>query len=342
MRSMALVLMTLVLVNLGGFGQGSALVVYTYDSFVSFGPAKQIQAMFKAQTGATVQFVATDDSRAMLARLLNERSGAGTPADVFVGVELNDLDQATREGTFVPLSARDVPNLESTAPEVRFDPKSRLVPYEHGFITLIYDADQISEDALPQTLQALSEPRFRDKVLLMDPRTSSPGLSFLLWTIDELGQDHYLDYWRRLLPNILTITPGWSEAFSLFSQGEAPMMVSFSTDHAFDVIVNGSDNIRVLLLDNAGYRTVFGAGVVDTSDQPALAKQFVNFLLSRPVQELLPTTEWMFPANPKALLPIAFAQNAVRPPRSLSLSAEVVGENLDRWLKDWSNLIVGN
>lgn len=342
MRSMVLVLMALVLVNLGGLGQGSPLVVYTYDSFVSFGPAKQIQTMFKAQTGTTVQFVATGDSRAMLSRLLNERSGAGTSADVFVGVELNDLDKATRGGAFVPLGAGDVPNLETTAPEVRFDPQSRLVPYEHGFITLIYDADQISEDALPQTLQALSEPRFRDKLLLMDPRTSSPGLSFLLWTIDEVGQEHFLPFWRRLLPNILTITPGWSEAFSLFAQGEAPMMVSFSTDHAFDVIVNGNDNIRVLLLDNAGYRTIFGAGVVDTSDQPALAKQFVNFLLSRPVQELLPTTEWMFPANPRALLPIAFAQNAVRPPRALSLDAELVGENLDRWLKDWSNLIVGN
>jgi len=342
MRSIALVLMALVLVSLGGFGQGNPLVVYTYDSFVSFGPAQQIQTLFEAQTGATVQFVATNDSRAMLARLLNERSGAGTPADVFVGVELNDLDQATREGAFVPLRSSDVPNLETTAPEVRFDPQSRLLPYEHGFITLIYNADQISEEELPQTLQALSEPRFRDKLLLMDPRTSSPGLSFLLWTIEELGQDNYLDFWRQLLPNILTITPGWSEAFGLFSQGEAPMMVSFSTDHAFDVIVNGQDNIRVLLLDNAGYRTIFGAGVVDTSDQPALAKQFVNFLLSQRVQALLPTTEWMFPANPRALLPVTFAQNAVRPPRALSLDAAVVGQNLDRWLKAWSNLIVGN
>lgn len=334
-------LLVLVGVGSGGLAQGNVLMVYTYDSFISFGPGVEIESRFEAQTGIDVQFVATADSRAMLARMLNERSNGGTPADVFIGVELNDLSTATQEGAFLSLSDAEIPNLKAVAPEVRFDAQNRLLPYEHGFITLVYDVEQIAEEQLPQTLEALTDPRFRDQLLLMDPRTSSPGLSFLLWTIAELGEANALDFWRRLLPNILTITPGWSEAFGLFLQGEAPMMVSFSTDHAFDVIVNNSDQIRILLLDNAGYRTIFGVGVVDTSDQVDAAKQFVNFLLSREVQELLPTSEWMFPANPRALLPIAFAQNAVRPPRALRLDADVVSENLDRWLKEWANVIVG-
>lgn len=341
MRLLSFSLIALFLLSLGALGQENTLVVYTYDSFVSFGPATEIESRFEAQTGVDVQFVATDDSRSMLARMLTERDSGGTPADVFIGVEVNDLSTATEDGAFLSLSESEIPNLQHIDSTVRFDAENRLLPYEHGFITLVYDSETISEDELPQTFEDLADPRFRDKLLVQDPRTSSPGLSFLLWTIHEFGDPGYLNYWAQLFPNILTVTPGWSEAFTLFLQGEAPIIVSFSTDNAFDVIVNGSNRNRILLLQNQGYRTIFGAGVVDTSDQVDLAKQFVNFLLSEEVQTLLPTSEWMFPANPNALLPAPFYQNAVRPPVAASMDAATVSENLDRWLRAWSNVALG-
>jgi len=336
----ALALLLAALVPVGGHGQ-TPLVVYTYDSFVSFGPASEIESRFEEISGTDVQFVATDDSRAMLARMRSERDSGGTPADVFIGVEANALRTATRGRAFVPLDEEAVPNLARIPADLRFDPQDRLVPYEHGFITLVYDAEQIAEDELPRTFEDLLDTRFRDALIVQDPRTSSPGLSFLLWTIRHLGDPGYLDYWRELLPNVLTVTPGWTEAFNLFTQGEAPMMVSFSTDHAFDVIVNGSEQIRVLLLNNQGYRTVFGAGVVDSTDQPDVARRFVDFLLSREVQALLPTSEWMFPSNPEALLPVKFYQNAVQPPQPVALDVERVGENLEGWLRAWSDVLTG-
>ncbi len=341
MRLLSFSLIALFLLSLGALGQENTLVIYTYDSFVSFGPATEIEARFEAETNADVQFVATDDSRSMLARLLTERDSGGTPADVFIGVEVNDLSTATEDGAFISLNEDEIPALQQIDSTIRFDAQNRLLPYEHGFITLVYDAEAISEDELPQTFADLADPRFRGKLLVQDPRTSSPGLSFLLWTINQFGDPGYLDYWRELFPNILTVTPGWTEAFTLFLQGEAPILVSFSTDHAFDVIINDSDRNRILLLENQGYRTIFGAGVVDTSDQVDLAKQFVNFLLSEEIQTLLPTSEWMFPANPNALLPVAFYQNAVRPPVAAFVDADTVSDNLDRWLRAWANLAVG-
>jgi thiamine transport system substrate-binding protein len=313
-------------------------VIYTYDSFVSFGPAAEIEARFEAQTGIDIQFVATNDSRSMLARLLTERAGGGTPADVFIGVEVNDLVTAAEESAFIELSEQVVPNLADIASDLQFDPQNRLLPYEHGFITLVYDSAQISEDELPISLEDLADTRFRNQLLIQDPRTSSPGLSFLLWTIHEFGDPGYLDYWERLLPNVLTIAPGWGEAFTLFAQGEAPFLVSFSTDNAFDQIINGRDNIRVLTLNGQGYRTIFGVGVVDTSDQSELAIEFVNFLLSEEIQSLLPTSEWMFPANVNAQLPEAFAQFAVLPENSVSLAPENVAESLEAWLRAWTNV----
>ena len=312
------------------------LTVYTYDSFVSFGAADVITETFRAQTGRDVRFVATADSRTMLSKLISEREAGGTPADAFVGVEVNDLGTARENDVFQRLSTNDVPNLEHVPDDIRFDPENRLIPYEHGFITLVYDSSQIDPADVPRTFEALTSDRYRDSLIVEDPRTSSPGLSFLLWTIAQRGEAGYIDYWRELMPNVLTITQGWSEAFGLFTDGEAPMMVSFSTDHAFDAIVNDSDKLRVLTLNNQAYRTIFGMGVVRGTDQPQLARQFLNVVLSSDVQSQLSETEWMIPASDNARVRNVWWQNVVVPEDPVLLPSERVTENLDSWVDRWA------
>jgi len=311
------------------------LAVYTYDSFVSFGAADVISTKFKEETGRDVRFVATADSRTMLSKLISERESGGTNADAFVGVEVNDLGTARENDVFQQLSNEDVPNLENVPADIQFDPDNRLIPYEHGFITLVYDTEQIDPSNVPRTFEALLSERYRDSLIVEDPRTSSPGLSFLLWTIAQQGEDGYIDYWQELMPNVLTITQGWSEAFQLFTDGEAPMMVSFSTDHAFDVIVNDSDDLRVLTLKNQAYRTIFGMGVVRGTDQPDLARQFLNIVLSADVQSELAETEWMIPASNNARVRNVWWQNVTTPEDPVRLPSERVTANLDDWVDRW-------
>ncbi len=311
------------------------LTVYTYDSFVSFGAADVITESFQQETGRKVRFVATADSRTMLSKLISERDSGGTPADAFVGVEVNDLGTARENDVFQRLSTEDVPNLDHVPDGIRFDPENRLIPYEHGFITLVYDSSQIDPADVPRTFEELTSERYRNSLIVEDPRTSSPGLSFLLWTIAQRGEDGYIEYWKQLMPNVLTVTQGWSEAFQLFTEGEAPMMVSFSTDHAFDVIVNDSDEIRVLTLDNQAYRTIFGMGVVRGTDQPELARQFLNVVLSPDVQSQLSETEWMIPASDDARVRNVWWQNVVVPEDPVRLPSERVIENLDDWVDRW-------
>ena len=311
------------------------LTVYTYDSFVSYGAADVITRAFEEQTGHNVRFVATADSRTMLSKLIAERDSGGTSADAFVGVEVNDLGTARRNDVFQQISTEDVPNLEHVAEDIRFDPENRLIPYEHGFITLVYDSSQIDPADVPRTFEELTHERYRDSLIVEDPRTSSPGLSFLLWTIAQRGEAGYIDYWQELMPNVLTITQGWSEAFGLFTDGEAPMMVSFSTDHAFDVIVNDSDKLRVLTLDGQAYRTIFGMGVVRGTDQPQLARQFLNVVLSADVQSQLSETEWMIPASDNARVRNVWWQNVVVPEDPVRLPSEQVSENLNDWVDRW-------
>jgi thiamine transport system substrate-binding protein len=323
--------------------QKDTLVVYTYSSFASYGAADAVAKVFKAQTSQEIQFVATDDSRAMLAKLITERDATGQPpADVFVGVEINDLSTANAHDVFVPLTANDVPNLANVPKEIQFDPSGKLIPYEHGFITLIYDSTKLGADQVPQTFNGLIDPKFAKKLIVEDPRTSSPGLSFLLWTISQFGDPGYLNYWKQLMPNILTIPPSWDAAFDLFSKGEAPLMVSFSTDHAYDVIVNQSNRVQVLTLNGEGYRTIFGMGLVKGAKHADLAKTFLNIMLSPEVQSQLPEMEWMIPANINATARVLWWQNLTVPSKPVLLPFDQVSSNLSRWINQWVQTVLGS
>jgi thiamine transport system substrate-binding protein len=326
---------------LAGEAQVPQLVVYTYDSFASWGPAAFIEEEFEKEHGVDVQFIATADSRAMLAKLIAEREAGEQGADVFIGVEAADLAKAKEFNLFIPLTAEDVPLLTTVPENLLVDPETVLIPYEHGYITLVYDSETLATADVPRTFEELLNPKYQKMLILEDPRTSSPGLSFLLWTIQHFGDPGYLDYWQRLLPNLLTVAGGWSEAYDLFTAGEGPIVLSFSTDTAYSMIEGGSARYKIMLLNNQGYRNIYLMGVVRGTAQEGLAKEFLNFVLSPAVQERIPLTEWMFPANPEALLPVEFYQYAVVPPQPVMLSPDEVEQNLDRWLREWARIVVG-
>lgn len=326
-------------VLIGVLAMGSEkLVVYTYDSFVSWGPAKAIQATFKAQTGCDVEFVTAGGAKATLSRLLAERESGGTQADVFMA-EMNEVPRVQTYDLFLPLTEKDVPNLAHVPQALRFDPSGALVPYEYGDITLTYDSQALTADELPGSLEALTDPAYKGKIICEDPRTSSTGFSFLLWTIAHFGEDGYLQFWRKLSPNLLVITQGWSEAWSLLTHGEAPMMVSFATDTAYEAASGDPLRYRAFAPGGEGYRTVYGVGVVKDSTHPQLAKDFVNLLLSREIQELLPTTEAMLPANETASLPTAYQEYTVTPAHPEALPLDLVAQKMATWLSDWERAI---
>jgi len=314
------------------------LVVYTYNSLVSYGLAPALEKEFEERYEVDLQFVATGDSRQMLAKLKREIRAGKRQADVFVGVERNDAPLALGEDLFEPLTKEDVPALSSIPERLIFDSKLRLLPYEYGYITLVYNEKKFKASELPTTFEELTKPRYKNKLILENPRTSSPGYSFLLWTIHHYGEE-YLDYWKRLMPSVLTIAGGWSEAYKMFLNGEAPLVVSFSTDTAYSVIVEGDANQKVLLLNNEGYSNIYAAGIVKGSNQKEWGKKFLNLLLSPEIGEKIPTTEWMFPANREARLPIKFYQYAVKPPKAAEVPLQLIEENEERWLREWSRVI---
>lgn len=322
------------------FAAAEELVVYTYDSFVSWGPAQAIKEKFEAMfPGVTLVWVAVGDSSEMLSRLIAELRLGTTPADVFLGLADVELPRALAHGVFQPYDPQKIPNLADVPQDLIFDKTGHVLPYDHGYVTFVYDSQLLPEELVPKSLDDLLRPELRGKIIVMDPRTSSPGLSFLLWTIAHYGEE-WPNYWRKLLPNLLTITKGWSEAYDIFLAGEAPIVLSYSTDTAYSYIEHGSLRYQVITLDGEAYRQVEGMGIVRGTPKVELAHAFLNLVLSVEIQELMPTTQWMFPVNARAKLPAGY-EYAVIPEKPVSLDPQLVGEKLEEWLTQWQGLLIG-
>lgn len=345
-RRCLLVLAVVVFATLGALASAGMsahaqqrLVVYTYDSFAS-GTAQAVKEGFEAMNpGVEVVFFAPGSAGETLARIISEMASGGTDADVFIGISDTQVPRALDRGVFMKLDRSLLPNLAKVPAHLDFDDTGHVVPFDHGYITIIYDSRALSRDELPQTLEDLTHPRFRNRLIAIDPRTSSVGHAFLMWTIAEYGDPGYLQYWERLAPNLLTVTGGWSAAYSLYEAGEAPMMVSYSTDTAAGVFYAGSDHSRIVPLQGQAYQQIEAAGIIAGTDVPELAHRFLDYLLSEEVQQLIPTTNWMFPVNAETPLPEFFAEYAVVPAEPVRLDGRMIEENEQRWLREWARLI---
>ena len=167
----------------------------------------------------------------------------------------------------------------------------------------------------------------------MDARTSSPGLGFLLWTIAVYG-DNYTDYWERLKPSILTITEGWSSAYGLFTSGEAPLVLSYTTSPAYHVEYEDTKQYMASLFQNGNYMQIEGMAILKDAPHREAAEKFIDFILTPDFQKAIPLTNWMFPVLPGIEMPDSF-EYALKTEVPLQLNAETIESNRKEWLKQW-------
>jgi thiamine transport system substrate-binding protein len=151
---------------------------------------------------------------------------------VLFGVDTAFLSRALDAELFVPYRS---PELDAVDPRFVLDPEHRVTPIDHGDVCLNYDVAWFEEQDLdvPGDLAELTEPAYAGLLAVQNPATSSPGLSFLLATVERFGEDGYLDFWEQLVANDVVVTNGWSEAyyeeFSATGEGDRPLVVSYAS-----------------------------------------------------------------------------------------------------------------
>jgi thiamine transport system substrate-binding protein len=307
--------------------QEAQLVVYAYDSFVAeWGPAPLIVPKFEEEHGVRVEVISVGDAGQVLNRAILEKDDP--KADIIVGIDNNMLSRALEESV---LQRYRSPNLDAVPQWLIFDDSHSVTPFDYGYFAFVFDSEALANP--PSSLEELTDSRFRKRIIVQDPRTSSPGLGFLLWTVAVYGEQ-YLEYWRRLEPNLLTITAGWDTAYGMFTSGEAPMVLSYTTSPAYHAEYEQTDRFRALLFDEGHYLQVEGMGILRGAPHPVAARKFIDFILTEEFQTEIPLTNWMYPVDPEVGTPDSF-RFAPKPDRSLQLQAEEIRTNRDRWIDAW-------
>jgi len=302
------------------------LTVYTYESFVAdWGPGPKVKEAFEKTCDCEIDWVGVADGVALLNRLKIE--GKNTRADVVLGLDTNLTDEAKKTGLFAPAGI-DMGNVKLP---VAWSDKT-FVPFDYGYFDIVYDTQVVKDPA--GSLKALVDGDPAQKLVIEDPRTSTPGLGFLLWMKAVYGADAKAA-WAKLKPRILTVTPGWSEAYGLFTKGEVPMVVSYTTSPAYHMIEEKSDRYQALDPSEGLYLEVEVAGRIAASPHAELARKFLQFMIGPEFQDVIPTTNWMFPAGKiSGELPAAFGK-LVKPAKSLMFSPAEVAANRKAWTDEW-------
>ena len=302
------------------------LTIYTYDSFTaSWGAAPKIKKAFEKLHNCNVKFVGMSSSIGALRKIQLE--GKNTKADILLGLDTSIAQTANKTGLF---EKHDLNTSKLDLPIAYSD--ENFVPYDYSYFAFVYDTDKLKNP--PLSFEQLAAMPKNFKIVIQDPRSSTPGLGLLLW-IKEIYKEKAGEYWKRLAPHILTITKGWSESYGLFLRGEADMVLSYTTSPAYHIIEENKINFKAANFTEDHYGQIEVAAMLKSSKNKDLAKKFLAFMHSETFADIIPTTNWAYPVvKTKQGLPKAYETLTI-PSKMLLLDGKIVEEKRKIYINEW-------
>ena len=351
-----------------GAGMPSGAVklrVYVYKDFMAWGEDPKIfdklVENFTRETGIKVELVRIEGARQMVSQVIAEARKGVRTADVVVGIDPILLQELRKAGLVVCyLSPKASESSVALKAADALDPAHCATPIDYGLIALVYDPSRLNatEKRMLSGGVTLGElVKLAPRIVGEDPTKSSTGLNFLLYTIAaervEGGDWHKL--WRELLDRGFMVAPSWGQAYDEFYRKGSPhaIVVSYGTDPAYSAWYNMKHgkpakpdiNATVLVVEGrrAGWLQVEGAVITRGANVEA-AKKFIDWLLSREVQEAIPTSQWMLPVMDVKLpdyFKYALTEEDVDMLLNSALKPSEVYAKLEEWLREWLSIAGG-
>jgi thiamine transport system substrate-binding protein len=269
-----------------------ALRVMTYSSFMSaWGPGPEIAKRFRKETGVAVEFQDAGDAGLILEKLKL------FPVDAVVGLDRFSLAQARER-----IQWREIPSLRKEAGSIGKSPslsfadesfqEASFIAIDWAPLAFVYRQGEVIE---PTRMQDLLDPRFKGAIALEDPRTSTPGLQFLLWVLQIYGEDGGFKFLESLKPNLHSVSPSWSTAYGAFTKKQAKLALSYMTSPIYHLTEEKDDSYRAASFSDGNPVQVEYAGIPSRCARCSDAETFIRFLLKPEIQALIMKKNFMIP-----------------------------------------------
>ena len=306
------------------------LTIYTYDSFVSeWGPGPIIEKKFEEKFDQDIKFISVDSAATLLTKIILE--GSATKADIVLGLDMNLFEEAKKTDLFENHNIKNLENILSLP--IHWNDKL-FVPYNYGYFAFVYNNKKFTKP--PSSMDELINDT-EARIVIQDPRTSSPGLGLLAW-IKLIYGDNAGNEWKKLNKKIVSVTKGWTDAYyNIFLTGEADLVLSYTTSPAAHIMFEENYDYSAINFKEGNYLTIEFAGILKSSKNKELANNFLNFMLSNDFQSVIPYTNIMYPViNIKNQLPEAYNKINI-PNKSLQIDPTILNNNKEIWIMEWLN-----
>jgi len=235
------------------------IIVGTYDSFATeWGPGPEIERLFEENCECDLKYITSSQAGTLLGNIFIKDK------DIILG--------ATYDAN-------------------KFNNFYKFQTYDYGYYAFIYDESSLKNP--PQTFEELIN---RDdlKIVVQDPRTSPVGMGLLTW-ISRVFYQNEEEAIQKINKQIITYTPGWSEAYGIFLEEKADLVLSYSTSPFYHQEYEDNYSYKALIFPEGHVKVNEYVVIPNDSKQKIIAENFLSFLSTEKIQRIISKKNIMYP-----------------------------------------------
>jgi thiamine transport system substrate-binding protein len=320
--------------------EASQIRIYASGSFISeWGPGPELKKAFEKKTDLKILFLEMSDP-ALTLQKLNLNSDM-VRADLVLGLDQFDLIRVSDKVKWRNISDYIVLGQTLTSLNKAFlehedflksDFKNHFIPYDWSAIAFVKKATTTIDI---KSLEDLLNPEIKSKIAFEDPRTSSPGLQFLMWVARSFPEDKAISYLQKINDQAHSFSPSWSTAYGLFKNKNADLVLSYVTSPIYHLIEEKDSSYHALNFAAGLPLQIEFVGLLDQCLNCEGALKFLSFIQSHEAQQIIMNKNYMLPIDKNVVESTAFDTIPVY--NFLNYKA-YTKEEINKWLKIWSEI----
>jgi len=279
--------------------ESKEITIYTHRHYDS---DKTIFANFEKETGIKVNVVKANADE-LLQKL--EAEGKQSPADVLLTIDAGRLVRAKQKNL---LQAAQSEIINKSVPENLRDDENFWFSLTKRARIIVYDKNKVNPEDL-STYEDLTNPKWNGKVLI---RSSSNiyNQSLLASIIANNGQDSAKQWAAGLVQNMARVPKGNDRdqvKAILAGEGEIGIINTYYLGKLINskdsLEVEAGNSVGVFFLnqeDRGAHINVSGIGVAKYAPNKEYAIKFIEYLVSKDVQEIFAKANYEYPVNKEA------------------------------------------